>query len=253
MEYNVRKKIFPDGTAQYVWHEFKEEVGYTLPPKEEKEEGEKEHIPDRERSQKVSRSRAVQAVYDICQSNPWTWFLTLTFDPQKVDSFDYDKCVEAIILFTKKLRYWGIQYVVVPEKHPTSGRWHFHGLLYDPDGQLRVVPARNAQGKLLVDGKKRQVYNVSIYEYGFSTVTKVSNETRAGGYLCKYVSKDMFVPDGRKRYWASRGLKRPEVKYLDMPESMIIQQYAHAGYKKIIETDKGRCIFYEIKPKGGAS
>lgn len=246
MLYNVRKKTFPDGTKQYTWHEIKDDVGYTILPRDEKEREEEEHTPDKERSQKVSQSRAVQTVYDLCMSNPWTWFLTLTFDPEKVDSYDYDECVEAIVLFTLKLRRRGILYVLVPEQHE-SGRWHFHGLLYDSTGCLPVSPAYDKRGRPRLDGSGRQVYNCAIYDYGFSTVTEIGDTVKASGYLCKYISKSLTVPEGRKRYWASRGLNRPDIAYLDLPETMIARMLLKADYTKTTETERGRYVFFERK------
>ena len=245
MLYNVRKKEFPDGTKQYMWHEIKDDVGYSIPPKEDDEGGEKEeHTPDKERSQRVSRSRAVQAVYDICLSNVWTWFLTLTFDPEKVNSFDYDECVKAIVLFTRKLRDRGIQYVIVPEQHE-SGRWHFHGLLFDLGGCLPVSQSYDKRGRPRLDAQGRQVYNCPIYDYGFSTVTRVSDSAKASGYLCKYISKSLTVPEGRKRYFASRGLNRPSVSYLNLPEAMLSRMALEADYSKVTETERGRFTFFE--------
>lgn len=246
MLYNVRKKTFPDGTKQYMWHEIKDDVGYSIPQKDTPEEGERESEPDKERSQKVSRSRAVQTVYDICRSNEWTWFLTLTFNPEKIDSFDYDECVKAIVLFTLKLRRKGIQYVIVPEQHE-SGRWHFHGLLYDLDGCLPVSRAFSKSGRAIIDESGRQVYNCTIYDNGFSTVTEIGNSVKASGYLCKYISKSLAVPEGKKRYWASRGLNRPNVSYLDLPEPMLAKMLTDADYSKQVETDRGRFILFEKK------
>ena len=245
MLYNVRKKSYPDGTCQYMWHEIKDDVGYSIPPKEDDEEGEKEeHTPDKERSQKNSRKRAVQAVYDICRANVWTWFLTLTFDPEKVNSFDYEECVKAIVLFTRKLRDRGIQYVIVPEFHK-SGRWHFHGLLYDSTGCLPVSPAYDKRGRNIIDGNGRTVYNCPIYDYGFSTVTRVGDSSKASGYLCKYISKSLTVPEGKKRYWASRGLERPQVSYLDLPEVMLSRMVLDADYVKSVDTERGTFTLFE--------
>lgn len=244
MLYNVRKKEFPDGTKQYMWHEIKDDVGYSLPPKAEQEEEEKQSVPDKERSQRVSRSRAVQAVYDICLSNVWTWFLTLTFDPERVDSFDYDICIDAIHLFCRMLYKRGIQYVIVPEQHE-SGRWHFHGLLFDVGRCLPVSQSYDKRGRPRLDAQGRQVYNCPIYDYGFSTVTQVGDSAKASGYLCKYISKSLTVPEGRKRYFASRGLNRPSVSYLDLPEAMLSRMALEADYSKVTETERGRFTFFE--------
>ena len=160
-----------------------------------------------ERSFAVSRSRTINKIYDIARSNRWEWFFTLTFNPEKVDSFDYETC-------TKKLSKWlnnmkriapDMKYLVVPEQHK-SGRFHFHGLFANCDS-LKFVDS----GLMDISGK--QIYNVGSYKLGFSTATKIVDLHKSCSYLCKYISKELcMITKGKKRYWASRNLDLPIVE-----------------------------------------
>ena len=79
---------------------------------------------DRERSLVVSQNRTLNKIYEISRSNDWDYFLTLTFNPEKVNSYDYEEV-------TKKLSQWiknmkrkyapDLKYLLVPERHK-SGR-----------------------------------------------------------------------------------------------------------------------------------
>ena len=67
----------------------------------------------------------------LALANEFRWFVTLTIDPQKCDSFDGAAVV-------KKLNAWcsnmvqrkGLRYILVPERHK-DGALHFHGFFND--------------------------------------------------------------------------------------------------------------------------
>lgn len=216
--YNVRVKKFFDTVQVRIYSDIifsSEEEKYSKKVKEynpfteQKEKlftfEELEH--NAERSKAVSRKRTINSIYDIARSNDWEWFFTLTFDPDKVDSFDYALC-------SKKLSQWlnnmkkknaDMKYIVVPEQHK-SGRWHFHGLFANVDS-MRFVDSGH------VDKKGKVIYNVGNYKLGFSTATKIDDVKRASSYLCKYITKDLCLETkGKKRYWASKNVDLPVVE-----------------------------------------
>lgn len=118
---------------------------------------------------------------------------TLTFNPDKVDSFDYSET-------TKKLSKWlnnmrrtcpSMKYVVVPELHK-SGRWHFHGLFSNVENMVFVDSEKR-------DKKGRVIYNVGKYRLGFSTATKIDDVAKSITYVTKYVTKELCeVTYGKK-------------------------------------------------------
>lgn len=158
------------------------------------------------RSHAVSVARTLNRIYHLVRSNPWDWFITLTFDPAKVDSLNYDIC-------TKKLSCWlnncrkkcpEMQYVIVPELHE-SGRYHFHGLIWQCDG-LGFCDS----GHCTEDGAV--IYNIGAYKLGWTTATRICEEEGACKYMTKYITKDLCISTSNKRrYWASRGLQEAEV------------------------------------------
>lgn len=172
---------------------------------------------DVERSIHCSVARTVNNVYYLSRSNLWNWFVTLTFNPEKVNSFDYDEC-------TKKLSKWlqnckrvcpDMKYLVVPEKHK-SGRFHFHGLFANCDG-LEFVES----GKCTKSGEV--IYNIGKYKLGFTTATKIVDNERCTKYICKYISKDLTESTpNKKRYWVSKNVNREEPIEVFLPTEDIM-------------------------------
>lgn len=236
--YNVRKKTYADGTQQFMFHPSFTTVGYEVEEKPKGKRGE-----GGKRAKEESRKRAVQMVYDLAKSTLWDWFITLTFDPKQVDSYDYDECARYIKLFIDRLRHKSedFVYLFVPEKHE-SGRYHFHALIKGP---LEAEEAVNPWGKPILDDKGHQVYNVIGYEYGYTTAVKVYSNS-AIGYIAKYITKQDAVPPNKKRYWASRSISKPKVEYLQVfaPEYCEIFNAAH--YKKQIPGPYGTYELLEI-------
>ena len=93
-----------------------------------------------------------------------------------------------------------LKYLIVPEFHK-DGALHFHALLANFNGRLK-------------DSKKRQngriVYNMTGYRARFTTAVPINhNKGAVSNYIKKYITKDMPLIHGRKRYWLSQNLTRP--------------------------------------------
>lgn len=149
-----------------------------------------------EKSKADAVARAKKKVEAIGRCNKWQYFITLTFSPEKVNSFDYDACAVAIKywLDCQRRRNPNMAYLLVFEPHQ-SGRYHVHGLISNVDWKLNYV--------------KRNVYNLddSVYDLGFTTVSKVLNSGACATYISKYIVKTLdIIPVGRKRYWSSHNL-----------------------------------------------
>lgn len=196
-----------------------------------------------QRVRQVALKRAKQSVYDIARSNSFDLFLTLTFDPLIVDSFDYSAVVDKLESFTKFLRRHGSQYVLVPEKHE-SGRYHFHGLCTRCD--IELSPATNAHnGELLYDKSGRQIFNLPQYSLGFSTATFVSDPAKTASYLCKYLTKEIEVPKGKKCYWASRSCSRPSVSYAYVEDNELSKFVEDCRFVKVTSNEYGEFLIAE--------
>lgn len=172
------------------------------------EELKKSNLTDSQKKslyQKQSMRRTKDKIICYANCNEWDYFLTLTFNPDKVDSYNYDLCVNKIsnwLKYQKKSHSPNLRYLCVPELHKT-GRWHFHLLV------------SNFNGKMTDSGKKdkktgNKIYNLDKYSYGFTTAVKITDSPAVGYYLSKYITKEMMtVSENRKRYWVSYNLNTP--------------------------------------------
>lgn len=167
---------------------------------------------DLERSMRRARAKLRR----LALANDFRWFVTLTLDPQKVDSYDGKAVV-------KKLNAWcsnmvqrkGLRYVLVPERHK-SGRIHFHGFFNDC---LEVVDSGHT------DRQGHKVYNLPAWSLGFTTAIELYDDyQKAVGYVCKYVGKQGEKPAGRW-YYSGGDLVEPAVDYVEISPAELAAAY----------------------------
>lgn len=235
-DYNLKIKTFPDGTIQHFYYNYLVKSHVT----EQFKVFDKDKGYTSKRKQIDNQKRARSEVFDLCRSNIFDYFVTLTIDPSKCDSFDYNSSVQEVRKFTKWLTVHRCSYIIVPEQH-SSGRWHFHGLI---KGDLELEQAYNFNTGSVIDG----VYNLKNYKLGFSTVSKIKDQAKVSTYVVKYLSKDMIVPKGRKRYWCSSGLSRPVVECLEIPFYPDSRR-SSADYSKVVEYGDYSLQIFEFHSK----
>lgn len=244
--YNTLIKIYPGGKVQYRFYPRSFDVSDKFKP--DKVDSSDDSVdPDDPtfvesyksfRSAYNSLKRTIQKVYDIAQSNSWDYFCTLTFDPLKVrDRYDYSCCCECVHRFTDLLRYYHVLYLFVPEQHK-DGAWHFHGLL----SSCSCLPISfNRHGYATID----------VYRYGFvSLIPIVGDSTKISTYITKYFLKDLRIPPGKKRYWASRGLNKPleiqtNTSFSDMDSIISDSRYVKTCYANFSGEKYVSCIIAE--------
>lgn len=197
------------------------------------------NIHDDDSSVKRSMRRTKQIIYDIAQSNDWEYFFTLTFNPKKVDSFNYADCAKSLSVWLNNMRKkCDLKYIVVPEQHK-SGRWHFHGLFMSCD-ELGFVDSG------LKADKGQIIYNVGRYRLGWSTAIRLDGSKAVCTYLTKYITKELCkLTKGKKKYWASRNVDKPIVKkfLLEGSEREFMELFDVEGREVISENAYGKTIY----------
>jgi hypothetical protein len=168
---------------------------------------------DLERSMRRARGKLRR----LALANEFRWFVTLTFNPEKVDSFD----AAAVV---KKLNAWcsnmvqrkGLRYILIPELHPTSGRIHFHGFFSDC---VEVVDSGHA------DRQGHKIYNLPQWTLGFTTAIELYDDySRAVGYVSKYIGKQNGKITGRW-YYSGGDLREPEITYAEISPAELLAEY----------------------------
>lgn len=181
----------------------------------------------------VSMKRTKKSVYDYARCNDWDLFVTFTFSSKKVDRYDYDDCVKKLSKWFNHLKRSSpaLSYLVVPERHK-DGAWHFHGLfsgILDDymiwSGKYVIKRFKTASGRARFVRTNEKIYQIGKYKLGWMTATRVKDKERVTSYITKYITKEMLAGlYGRKRYWCSRNLLKPEeeVFTLDQVDRMIL-------------------------------
>lgn len=261
--YNTRVRTFPDGTQQYykssnkyhragdeekavkkAWDEWYNER-FGLPEGWDDAPSPLHDGSSVERKESDNMKRAIQMVHNIAKSNVFDWFVTFTFNPDVVDSFDYDSCVVAIRAWMNSARQRGLRWLVVPEQHK-SGRYHFHALV---TGELKAINAVNAHtGLPMLTKSGLPIYNVGDYSWGFTQATRVRDKKAVSSYIAKYLAKGISVPKGRKRYWASYGLERPAEDFQTMNDWDFAELVAKAKYFADRSNEWGNFWLAELEP-----
>lgn len=173
----------------------------------EKDEDRERTQEEIEHSMEVSVNRTKQKIYEIARSNDWEWFITLTFDRDKIDSSNYDSLVNTVRKWfnhVKERKAPNMKYLIVPELHLDGEHYHFHGLLADCDG-LTFVDSGIKQ-------KKKKVFNIKDFKFGFTTATRVEDTKRVSSYISKYITKDLEKHiKGKRRFLYSKNCEKAKV------------------------------------------
>lgn len=157
-----------------------------------------------------SRNRAKSNLFGYALNNEWEYFITLTFDPKKVNRLNDGDVIMAWTLFRKRLQYYikDIKILLVPEYHKNGGL-HFHGFFGNTFGKLanflKNSGHKNEFGEI--------IYNLSsdIYDLGHTTAVAikpgVENQLRVTFYLGKYFTKNNnSVRYNKKSYYRTYNL-----------------------------------------------
>lgn len=200
-----------------------------------------------EHSKNVSLSATKNRIYNIARSNVWEWFITLTFDRNKVESSDYDIVIYKLHKFLSNLQQRkcpDMKYLIVPELHKDGEHYHFHGLISNVDN-LRFCFSGH------FDEENNPVYNILDWSYGFTTATRIQDSQRASSYITKYVTKDTDQKlKHKKRYMCSRNVDRVVPDYLIVDEEEFLGIYGKdITYAKNVKVPVAyqSINYYEIK------
>ncbi len=235
--YNVKKYIYDDFT-QYIF--YPESILYAYDEIQNKEKVIKENKKyTKEQQEKYKEDYTIKNLnrtkdkiykYAMANNKDWEYFLTLTFDPKKVNRYSYDDCVKSMNKFFDLIKHQNknMKYIAVPERHK-DGAYHFHALIGNAENLKIIATDKYAFGKYvftkdklpsdLVD-KATRIYSIKNYKYGYSDISKIKDTKRVSTYITKYITKDLCLnTEGKKRYWSTRNLRLPLEQNINLSES----------------------------------
>jgi len=182
-----------------------------------------------------SMRRSKLHIKDIIDCNDFDLFLTFSF---ATDRYNLDKSRHRMTQWLKdqKKIHGQFGYIIIPEFHKDKKAIHFHALFNNYKGNLQ--PAINPKTNKPLLQKGKQVFNVTSWRNGFSNATYIVNKAKTSNYVTKYVTKDLSQIKGKKRYWYSRDLKKPEVTYNEnIDERYFTEIYQHDNFTILLDND----------------
>lgn len=198
----------PDSFERFASNNIEKDAvakGFTLVPRALQSQIPFKHSPDKEASAVSALSRARSTIVNLARSVIWDYFVTFTFSPEKVDRTDYSACYKAVSSYLNSIMRSNpdFKYLAVPELHKDGCSFHFHALVSGlPDNAL-FFSGHYSRGK-----KPVPVYNLSGFDFGFTTATKVKSSIRCTRYILKYITKDLSIhTQGRHRYIRSHNFQ----------------------------------------------
>jgi hypothetical protein len=197
---------------------------------------------------KRSLRRSKVNIVDLIACNEFDMFVTFSFGK---DHYDIDLCKKRFsqwINYQQKLHikmgYKPFQYIAVPEYHGDKKAIHFHAMMNDYMGE--IVPSKQPEflknkitgqlyknpkeGKQIIQNGK-PVFNLKSYTLGYTNMSYIVHKAKTANYITKYVTKELIQLKGQKRFWYSRGLKKPEIVYNDIPDVDLIEIHENEHFK----------------------
>ncbi|MDP3444954.1 MAG: hypothetical protein Q8T08_19010 [Ignavibacteria bacterium] len=190
-----------------------------------------------ETSLERSIRRSQKLVSDYVRCNWFDLFATITIATDRYNT-EHSKKKLLTWLKNQRDRNGKFRYIIVSEFHK-DGALHFHVLLANYNGKLkRSINPKTGHG-IISNGKP--VFELSEYKSGFTKVQEigqtVEDQAKVGRYISKYITKEMVSIFGKKRFWTSKGLKKPIQE--DNP-----QWYMDIKPDDIYENDYGKIYTY---------
>ncbi|MDE5601613.1 MAG: hypothetical protein K2J16_03860 [Clostridia bacterium] len=164
--------------------------------------------------------------------NKWNYFVTFTYDDGKQDEHTFRAKLRKCLSNLHTRRGW--RYMGVFERAPETGRLHFHGVFYIPDGEM-VGTITEKTDYSTAQGKMQTTYENDFFQktFGRNDFEELSEmELKHGNtlsYLLKYISKT------GERIVYSRGI--PTEIYCKLNGNDIITEMQDFGTKYILFDD----------------
>ncbi len=164
--------------------------------------------------------------------NRWNYFLTFTYDDSKQDEDTFRAKLRKCLSNLHTRRGW--RYMGVFERAPETGRLHFHGLAYIPQGEMigtvtEKTDYSTAQGKMQTTHEN----DFFLKAFGRNDFEKLNEmELKHGqtlNYLLKYIGKT------GERIVYSRGI--PTEIYRKLDDNEIVTEMQDFGTKYILFDD----------------
>lgn len=147
--------------------------------------------------------------------NRWTHFVTFTYDDQKQTAETFRKKLRKCLSNLHTRRGW--RYMGCFEEAPETGRLHFHGLFYIPDGQM-IGTIEEKEDYSVSQGKMQTRYENDFFmkSFGRNDFKEISMQELKQGKTLEYILK--YIEKTGERIVYSRGIPTQVCKVLPARE-----------------------------------
>ena len=163
----------------------------------------------------------------------FNYFVTFTFDDKKHTEKTFQKSLSTCLQHFRSRKNW--QYIGAWERAPETGRLHFHGIFYIPEGamsgKLEEVRDYDTRKKRMQTIRQNTFFAERFGRNEFRPISHSTELPQMVQYLMKYIEKS----GGKLVY--SRGLYQYFVT--DIMDEDIICSYGEEGRKFILFDDFG--------------
>lgn len=170
-----------------------------------------ETLTDSVEIQRISLSRTRQKVFDLCYSNDFTHFITLTINGENYNRYNWDEVTSGIrskFHYIKSFLCRNFKYIIIYEQH-VDGAYHFHGLVSGIDDLLELNDYGYLHLPYLTDKVGWNSFlpiNISDHN-GYGKVCT---------YISKYITKNVHRElKGKRLFFSSHDLTRPDRYIVD--------------------------------------
>lgn len=205
---------------------------------------------------KESRKRAIDNLMAYVLCNRWKYWLTITFSPEFVNRDIDEEIKQKYFLFRKKLQYHypNCTYIAVPERHE-KGALHFHILIGNCNlSKFMKVKAVNKKNGKLIKSFGQQVYNFSLFDWGYSTIVKTNEDNlKIANYMAKYMIKDFGnIGYNKKSFYHSKNLIYKDKQLLFFNDKKIFNnEFENILIEKNKYKENDKIVVYRLYKNGG--
>lgn len=178
-------------------------------------------LPQEENIKRASRRARIRAMDFILCNHDLDTFATLTFDAAKVQRDSWEKTYNAARSWlSNRVQRNDLKYVMVPEYHKDGKSIHFHAVMNS--AALDMVEARYPDSSRLIKkrraGEVKQLYNLSDWNAGFSTLERITGDgsrDKVAKYIFKYMGKQLGQRIGGRYFLHGGDMASPVYRYGD--------------------------------------
>lgn len=161
--------------------------------------------------------------------NRWNYFVTFTYDDEKQSEESFRKRLRVCLSHLHTRRGW--RYMGVFERAPETGRLHFHGIFYVPEGEMlgTITEKKDystARGRM----QKRHENDFFVGRFGRNDFEELNEMELRRGQTINYVLK--YIAKSGERVIYSRGICSEICCAFE--DEDIITEMQHYGVKYVL-------------------